>query len=145
MDAVSRDELTFGLAVAGYALLAVNVMRWRRREVVAAAVVISTHVALVWAWRFEGSLQTAWDKGAAGFVLFHGALGLILAAAFVRERVSRWLVVAAFPIVSVGAIGTVFKYDDVQRYYWPVIVIATLGLSAVYWQCARPYGRRSAG
>jgi hypothetical protein len=117
--------------------LALNVARWRRNEAVVAAVVITAHVALVWRWRFDGSLAVAWGKGAVGFIVFHLAWGLSVGAAVAPEWLSRRLLIVAFPVVSAGAIGAVFKYDDVQAYRWPVIAIAVIGLAVLVRNGAR--------
>ena len=81
-----HDELTFGLALAGYALLAGDAAarsrgrRWRALTL-ATAVVVAAHVACVWGLRFDWSLDRMLAKGWAGFVLFHSALAAVLAAA----------------------------------------------------------------
>jgi hypothetical protein len=115
------DLITFGLAFVGYLLLGLDVVmhvgRTPRRWVsVALAVVVAIHVGLVWGWRFDWSLAYALEKGLAGFVIFHTALTLIVAAALAPEPWSGRLLYVAFPIVTTGALGAAFKYDYVAGY-----------------------------
>jgi hypothetical protein len=78
--------------------------------------------------RYEWSLARATRNGYAGFVIFHGALAMIVASLLAREQAATRLVQASFVIVSVGAVGAVFRYDDVARYTVPVIVLAATGV-----------------
>jgi len=123
---VPVDWLTFGLAFVGYALLCADAAAraWRRGSRVltlATAAVVAAHVALVWALRFEGSFEIAISKGWAGFLIFHGALALLLAAAVAPTPWSGRLVLAAFPVVTLGALGAALKYDDVAILRIPLL------------------------
>ena len=123
------DSVIFGLAFAAYVVLGGGVMlsawgRPARLLTVAAAVTASTHVALVWGFRFEGSLSAATEKGLAGFIVFHVALATLLAASLTPQPASRWLSWLAFAIVTAGAVGAAFKYDYVAGYRIPLLVVA---------------------
>jgi hypothetical protein len=122
------DTLTFALAFAAYVLLACRTVLWAagrawRPLTVALAASALAHVALVWVWRFEGSLSTALAKGLAGFVIFHTALALILIGAVLHEPWSGRCLALAFPIVTAGAVGAAFKYDVVAGYRIPLLVV----------------------
>jgi hypothetical protein len=132
---------TFLLAVIGYAgLTATAVIAAHGRLPVrfwrAMALVILLHVWLVWTVRYEWRLAEAIRNGYVGFLAFHGALAMIMASVMVAERNARVLVWAAFAVVSLGAIGAVFRYDVVTVYRTPVILIALVGTVALiraYW------------
>jgi hypothetical protein len=81
------------------------------------------HVLLVWGWRFDWSVDSAVAKGWAGFVLFHTTLGLIVLAAAAPRLWARRCTLAAFPIVTAGAVAAAFKYDYVAAYRWPLIAV----------------------
>jgi hypothetical protein len=130
------ETLTFLLAVAGYAGLttaAVLAARGRlpRALSLVVALVVATHVVLVWAVRYDWSFSQATRNGYTGFVIFHVALALIVASVFVPARVARALVLTAFPIVSVGALGAVFRYDVVAVYRAPVVLLAVTGFAGL--------------
>jgi len=102
------DWLVFGLAYVGYALVcaSVSMRAWRSKSRIvpaAAAGVIVAHIALVWIVRFEGSLDAALSKGAAGFAIFHDALALMVAAALAPEPWSGRAMFTAFPVVTLIA------------------------------------------
>jgi hypothetical protein len=135
------EQLTFVLAMAGYAGLAATAVTaalhrlpipfWR----VVAAIIVA-HVALVWAVRYEGSFAAATRNGYAGFLVFHAALGMIVLSVLAAERRARVLIFFAFAIVSAGALGAVFRYDVVAIYRVPVVLTAALGaagLARAYW------------
>lgn len=107
------------------------------------AVVLVAHVALVWGHRFGGSLEVALEKSIPGFVIFHLAFVLILAAAVIRpERVASRLLYLAFPVCTAGALGTAFRYDYVAAYQVPlllaVLVVLLLGSVPVRERRRRP-------
>ena len=52
------------------------------------AVLVSAHVLLVWAYRYEWQWTQATRNGYAGFVIFHVALLLILASTLAPARAS---------------------------------------------------------
>jgi hypothetical protein len=89
--------------------------------------VIVVHVILVWVVRYEGRFSDATRNGYVGFMLFHGALLAIVTSAFVNQRLARQLLITAFGVVTVGALGAVFRYDVVAIYRVPVIVCAIVG------------------
>lgn len=127
------ERITFLLAMAGYAGLTgtaalAALHRFPVRLWQCAALVICAHVALVWAVRYEWQLAAATRNGWLGFLVFHGALALILASLFVAQRAARVLVSLAFAIVSVGALGAVFRYEIVAIYRAPVIALALAGV-----------------
>lgn len=59
--------------------------------------------------------------------MFHVALAAILTATLAPDRIARPLVIAGFAIVSVGALGAVFRYDVVSVYRIPVVVCCLAG------------------
>lgn len=140
------EFVTFLLAPIGYAGLTLAALKAARGAVPvillrSVAVVILSHVILVWVVRYEGQVSEATRNGYVGFVLFHVTLLAIVASVFVGERLARRLIVAAFGLVTIGAIGAVFRYDAVSRYRIPVIVLAVVGIAGL----ARAYRlRRSA-
>lgn len=130
------ERLTFLLAIAGYAGLTTTAALAALRSFPArfwhaVAIAIVAHVALVWAARYEWQFAAATRNGYFGFIIFHGALALIVASVFVAARTARTFVWLAFVIVSIGAIGAVFRYDVVAVYKIPVLALAvggTIGL-----------------
>lgn len=114
---LDHDAITFGLAIAGYIVLAKDAAlriagrRWPVLGVLTALLIVP-HVLLVWAFRFEWSLRYAWDKSPPGFVIFHAALLLIAIAPILRGRArdrTTWL---AFTVVSAGALPAPFRYEE---------------------------------
>ena len=135
------EFITFLLAPIGYAGLTLIAVKAARGAVPVGllrgvAVVILIHVLLVWIVRYEGQFSEATRNGYIGFVLFHSTLVAIVASVFVGERLARRLIVVAFGIVTLGAVGAVFRYDVVAIYRLPVVLCAILGivgLTRVYW------------
>ena len=130
------ELVTFLLAPIGYAGLTLTAVKAARGAVPvillrAVAVVILSHVVLVWVVRYEGQLSEATRNGYVGFVLFHTTLVAIIVSVFVREQIARRLIVAVFGLVTVGAVGAVFRYDVVSIYRVPVIVCAVAGIAGV--------------
>ncbi len=137
-----EDAVIFGLAGTGYVLLAKDTalrIAGRRWPVLAAltALVVSSHVVLVWLYRFEGSLQAAWQKSPAGFLIFHTAFVLIAAAPFVRGRARDHVTWAAFGIVSAGALPAPFRYEEVAVLAIPLLA-AFAAVVAVWIGTRRP-------
>lgn len=128
-----HDELTFGLALAGYALLAGDAAarvlgrRWRALTV-ATAVVVAAHVACVWGLRFDWSLDRMLAKGWAGFLLFHSALAAVLAAVVLGEPWRTRLVMLAFAVVSAGALAAPFRYPEL---HWTAVPLFGIAFGAV--------------
>ena len=123
------ESLTFFLAMLGYAVLAVSagVTRSSKRLIRATAAIVVLHVLLVWWFRYDWSVAAATRNGYGGFLLFHAALVMILWATVAPAPLSRRLIIGAFAIVSVGALGAVFRYDVVRIYRIPVILCAIAG------------------
>lgn len=141
------DTVTFGLAFVAYLLLGtcVAAVAWGRRPgalSVVLAVVLAAHVGLVWTHRFELSPAKALEKGLAGFVVFHAAFGLIMTAPFLRGAWNGRLLVAAFPIVTAGAVGAAFRYPYVAVYQVPLLAAAgaTVGIGSLGWLRRRRRG-----
>ncbi|MCI0639736.1 MAG: hypothetical protein L0Y72_24085 [Gemmataceae bacterium] len=133
-----RDHITFGLAYAGYLLLCINLVlhaarRPRRWLLWTMAVTISTHVFLVWHWRFGWSLEFAWGKSPAGFLVFHSALAVLIAATLARQPWSGRLLLLGIPIVSAGALGVAFRYEYVAHYRWLLVTTLLFTAAACVW------------
>jgi hypothetical protein len=79
------------------------------------AAVFLTHVIMVWAFRYEWQFALAVRNGYAGFIMFDGALPLILVSTISRERVARLLIHIAFVAVTIGALGATFLYTEQDR------------------------------
>jgi hypothetical protein len=109
---------------------------WLRTSAVATAAIAAAHVWLVWSDRFGWSVRFAWEKSAAGFLIFHAALALLVAAAVAPEQWTRRLLLAAFPVVTLGAVGAVLRNEVVAMYRAPVVATAALAvvLSFVAWK-----------
>ena len=132
MHASTVQFLTFLCAMVGYAGLAAMVIQsarfpllvWIWRPI---ALLIALHVLLVWAFRYEWHLAQATRNGYIGFGLFHTALLVILISTLLHPERAVILLRVAFLIVSVGAIGAVFRYNEVAIYRVPVLLGAVLG------------------
>ena len=139
------ERITFLLAVLGYIGLTTTAVlaasgRFPRFAWRAAVLIIVLHVGLVWGGRYQWRLSEATRNGYVGFLVFHGALALIVTSVFVEERVARACAWAAFVIVTVGALGAVFRYDVVAPYRVPVILVAGVGIAGLtraFWQKRR--------
>jgi hypothetical protein len=130
------EFVTFLLAPIGYAGLTLSAVKAGGGAVPVSllrgvAAVVLGHVTLVWVVRYEGQLSEATRHGYVGFVLFHSALLAIVASVFVAQRLARRLIVGAFGVVTVGALGAVFRYDVVAMYRIPVVVCAIVGSAAL--------------
>ena len=141
---MTAEQLTFLLAVVGYAGLTASALLSARGRVPvrlwrATAAIIVVHVAMVWAVRYDWSWAQATRNGYAGVVIFHGALVLIVTSVFVGDRIRTRLILASFAIVSVGALGAVFLYEEVAVYRPVVIGLAAAGAIGL------AYNRRTGG
>lgn len=130
------EFVTFLLAIIGYIGLGFNLLtivrsRLKKPYMAATAIVILVHVFLVWAFRYGWAFSQATRNGYVGFLLFHSALLCIIIAVFAGTEIAGKLVIAAFPIVSAGAIGATFRYDVVAMYRIPVLIIAAIGITAL--------------
>lgn len=126
------EFITFLLAPIGYAGLTITAVAAAQGRIPVrfwrgVAAVILVHVVMVWIVRYEGQLSEATRNGYVGFVLFHGALLAILASAVLHDSLARPLILGAFGIVTVGALGAVFRYEEVALYRIPVVLCAVLG------------------
>jgi hypothetical protein len=126
------EFITFLLASIGYAGLTLAALKAARGAVPATllrgvAVVILSHVTLVWVVRYQGQFGEATRNGYIGFLLFHSALAAVVGSVLVRERIARRLIIGAFVIVTVGALGAVFRYEVVAIYRFPVVLCALVG------------------
>lgn len=127
--------LTFGLALAAYTALGADLvtqLRGRPLRVVSALVVLlaASHVACVWALRYEWTFAKAVERGYGGFLMFTLVLVLLAAAPFLPERARRWITGGSFVLVTFGAGGAVFKFEAVEPLRWPVLAVpvVTVGL-----------------
>ena len=132
------DTITFGLAFAAYVLVCARVVlygcgRPGRPVSVAAAALALAHVGMVWGWRFQWSLDRAVEKGLAGFTVFHLALAGIVAAAIAPAPWAGRCSTAVFPVVTAGALGAVFRYDEVSLYRIPLVFAAGLTALLMAW------------
>ena len=130
------DWITFGLAFAGFVMLAADAARRlcgrRSRALTAAAAgVITAHVCCVWGLRFGWSLTAMLDKGVAAFALFDAAYAAIVTAVFSPEPRCGRLVVAAFAVVCVGALPAPFRYEELAALRVPVVAVPVA--AAAYW------------
>jgi hypothetical protein len=133
---MTANDVTFGLALIGYVLLAIQLVRVHaKRETrglaITTATVVTAHVACVWGLRFEWSLTRMLDKSLPGFVLFHTALLLILIAPMLRGKHCVRITTAAFLLVTAGALPAPFRYPELSLLLWPLVVIATTATSFV--------------
>ena len=129
--------ITFLLAMMGYGgLTVVVVLTSLGREIprrfwwIVTAIVVA-HVSMIWAVRYDWDFALAVRNGYAGFVLFHLAFLMIVASAFLHERIARTLIRIAFGVVTVGAAGATFLYDAVAIYRIPVLLCAAAGVGSL--------------
>lgn len=130
------NALTFALAMAGYAAMAVTlaaaargglpVRLWR-----AVGPLTLMHVILVWAWRYEWGMERALRNGWTAFVVFHAAALMVVVSLWAVERRALILVRAAFLVSTAGALGAVFRRPEVAAYRVPVVLCALLGLGSL--------------
>lgn len=130
------EFLTFLLAPVGYAGLTFTAVMAARGRLPrsfwrAVMLVIITHVLLVWHVRYEWQLSEATREGTVGFLVFHAALAAIIASVVASDRVARVLIIGAFAVVTVGALGATFKFDVVEMYRIPVLAIAMAGIAGL--------------
>lgn len=126
---MTADDVTFGLALLGYALLAWQFVATHRGHVslrlsMATATVVATHVACVWGLRFDWSVARMIDKSLPGFVIFHSALLLALSAPLANGTRHRWLTTGAFALVTAGALPAPFRYPELSLLTLPLFAIA---------------------
>jgi hypothetical protein len=124
--------VTFLLAMLGYAGLTATTVAGLYRPLPrtfwrATALVIVVHVGMVWSVRYGFDPALAVRNGWGGFLLFHGALAMILASTVTAERMANVLVRLSFLVVSAGALGAVSLYEVVAIYRLPVALCAVVG------------------
>jgi hypothetical protein len=132
--------VTFVMAILGYVGLMCVVLltvkdrpwMWLWRIVVP---IIFIHVLMVWMFRYEWQFDLAVRNGYAGFIIFHSALISILVSVFCRCDWAQKLIHLSFLIVTLGAIGASFRYEDVAIYRFVVIgcgLVGGIGLVRYY-------------
>ena len=131
-----RDLVTFGLAFVAYLGLCADAVlrlrgRGKRAHTAGVAVLALVHVALVWGWRHGWDPALALAGGVAPFALFHVALAVMVVAALVPRPWAGRALAVAFPIVTAGAVGAVFRRPDVAGWRWPVVLAAAGTLVAL--------------
>ncbi len=131
------DAITFGLAVAGYASMGLDVVLQRagrayRLVSVGVVLLVVSHVTCVWALRYGWSVAKATER-LGGFVIFHAALAMLIAAAIVDEKWRRFITPAAFLVVTAGAVGAVFKFEYVEPLRIPVLLVPVLTAVGTAW------------
>lgn len=127
------EFITFLLAFIGFAGLATNAIyasfgKNHHMMMIITAAIITIHVLMVWAFRYEWQFSQATRNGYVGFLLFHSALSLIITSTAIAADRARMFIIMAFLIVVMGANGAVFIYDVVAIYRYPVILISITGL-----------------
>jgi hypothetical protein len=147
-EGTTAITVTFFLAIVGYAGLTVVVLLALRGKIPrllwrSIAAVITAHVIMVWTFRYHWQFDLAVRNGYAGFIMFHGALAMILLSTVARERVSRVLIQTSFVVVSLGAVGASFLYDVVAYYRVPVVACALAGAGGLLWAYLFPTRART--
>ncbi len=133
---MSIETISFPAAIVGYAGLTANMVlvaanRHRPVCMTPVALIVFTHVFLVWHYRYEWEIAQAVRNGYAGFFIFHTALCSILYAPLAGHRNARRLVAFSFLVAAMGASGAVLRYDEVAIYRLPVLICDLTGLCAV--------------
>jgi hypothetical protein len=130
--------ITFLLAIIGYTGLTITLLLSLKRKVPfllwrIVAVIIFAHVIMVWTYRYGWQFSLAIRNGYAGFIIFHSALMMILFSAFAKESLTKVLIRISFIVVTIGAVGAVFRYYVVEIYKLPVILCAIGGSAGLLW------------
>ena len=133
---MSIESLTFWLALLGYLGLAYNAglaitNHYNRQISILLALIIFTHIFLVWSHRYDWQFSQATRNRYAGFIIFHGALFSIICATFSPARIAKNMIIASFFIVSAGASGAVFRYEVVSPFRIPVLLTAFSGIGFI--------------
>ena len=136
------EFIMFFLAMIGYFGLTGNALfagmgRRHMGAMLVTAIVVLVHVFMVWHFRYEWQLSQAVRNGYIGFSLFHGALAMILAAAFLPMKHYRRAVITAFLLVSMGANGATLRYGEVFMYFFPVLILSLIGWVGLAWMGVR--------
>jgi len=128
--------ITFFLAITGYCGLTIAILFSLQEKIpiqfwrIVSAIIL-LHVIMVWSFHYEGNFFTAVRNGYSGFIIFHSALLMIIVSNFVKRKLAILLVRISFIIVSIGAVGAVFRYDVVAVYKLPVIFFVLLVVVSV--------------
>ena len=139
--------ITFLLAIIGYTGLAITLLLSLKRKIpflfwrIVVAIILS-HVIMVWAFRYNWEFSLAFRNGYVGFLLFHSALLMILISVFVKEQVAKILIIISFIVVTIGAVGAVFRYDVVVIYRVPILLCALAGSIGLLWSYFRRFIKR---
>ena len=125
--------VTFLFAIIGYVgLTAVVVLtvRGQRPDILwrVVALIILTHVFMVWVYRYDGHFELAVRNGYAGFLIFHTAVVLIILSHFITQPWSQRFIHISFLIVTMGAVGASFRYPVVSMYRYIVIPCGLIGI-----------------
>lgn len=128
--------ITFLLAITGYVGLTSTVVlsargRFHANLWRAVSAIIVAHVAMVWTFRYGWDFSLAVRNGYAGFLMFHGALLMIVASHAVAASTARKLIDISFLVVTMGALGASFIYDVVAIYRIPVVICALTGTASL--------------
>lgn len=128
--------ITFFLAITGYCGLTITILFSLKEKIPTllwriVSAIILLHVIMVWSFHYEGNYSTAVRNGYFGFIIFHSALLMIIVSNFVKIKLAILLVRISFIVVSIGAIGAVFRYDVVSFYRVPVIFFVLLVVVSV--------------
>ncbi len=147
---MNLEFVIFLLAFLGFIGLAGNAVyasfgKYHRGIMALTAAIIAVHVVMVWAFRYEWHFSQATRNGYAGFLLFHSALSMIILSTIVSAAPARPLIMTAFVVVIMGAIGAVFIYEEVLIYRYPVILISLTGLYLMGKNGYRKYWQRGRG
>jgi len=123
------NSITFLLAMLGYGGLTVTLIFSRKGKIPftfwrVVSLIILLHVFMIWTIHYEWSFSTAVRNGYSGFLIFHSALLMILISTFVNKSRALILIRISSVVVTVGAVGAVFRYEAVQIYKLPVIICA---------------------
>ncbi len=128
--------ITFLLAIIGYAGLTTVLLISLNRKVPLIlwriiALIILAHVIMVWTYRYSWQFSLALRNGYFGFLLFHSALLMIFISTFIHESTTKILIRISFIVITIGALGSVFRYDVVAIYKVPVIIFAIAGIGSL--------------
>ena len=122
-------SITFLLAMLGYGGLTVTLIFSRKGKIPftfwrVVSLIILLHVFMIWTIHYEWNFSTAVRNGYSGFLIFHSSLLMILISTFVYKSIALILIRISSVVVTVGAVGAVFRYESVQSYKLPVIICA---------------------
>lgn len=122
-------SITFLLAILGYIGLTVTLIFSLKGKIPftfwrVVSLIILLHVFMIWTVHYEWNFSTSVRNGYSGFLIFHSALLMNLISTFVNKSIALILIRISSVVVTVGAVGAVFRYESVQFYKLPVIICA---------------------